>query len=142
MGDIRSTEETLVVSTQIKFAKATATAAIVPVCMIRNSAQPKRKPIEGPYASRRKTYCPPARGHIAATSAQHRAPVIVSTPARAHATSSHPGAPTSRDDSAEVMKIPDPIIDPTTIIVASTRPRPRTSFAAELTFSPFIGGCL
>src|SRR5258705_13633732 len=132
----------LSVSTPEKFAKATATAAIVPVWITKNRAQPKRNPIEGPYASRRKTYCPPARGHIAANSAQHRAPVIVSTPARAHATSSHPGAPTSLDDSAEVIKIPDPIIDPTTIIVASMRPRPRTSFAAEPTFSPFIGGCL
>src|SRR6476661_4726999 len=77
-------------------------------------------------------YCPPARGHIAASSAQQSAPVIVSTPAKAHATSNHPGEPTSRDDSAEVMKMPEPIIDPTTIIVASSRLRPRTSRAAEL----------
>src|SRR6185436_14633520 len=96
--------------------------------MTRSSDQPNRNPIEGPYASRRKTYCPPARGHIAASSAQHSAPVIVSTPASAHAASSHPGEPTSRDDSAEVMKMPDPIIDPTTIVVASSRLRPRTRF--------------
>src|ERR1044071_190339 len=99
--------------------------------MIRNRPQPKRKPIDGPYASLRKPYCPPARGHMAANSAQQSAPVIVSTPASAHATSSHPGEPTSRDDSAEVMKIPDPIIEPTTIIVASSRLRPRTSFAGD-----------
>src|SRR5215211_9318994 len=99
--------------------------------MIRNKPQPKRNPIEGPYASRRKTYWPPARGHIAASSAQQSAPVIVSTPASAHATSSQPGEPTRRDDSAEVMKIPEPIIEPTTIIVASSRLRPRTSFAAD-----------
>jgi hypothetical protein len=65
---------------------------------------------------------------MAASSAQQSAPVMVSTPASAHATSSQPGEPTSRDDSAEVMKIPDPIIEPTTIIVASSRLRPRTSF--------------
>ena len=63
--------------------------------------------------------------------AQQSAPVIVSTPASAHAISSQPGEPTSRDDSAEVMKIPDPIIEPTTIIVASSRLSPRTSFGAD-----------
>src|SRR5215510_1755052 len=95
--------------------------------MIRNRPQPKRNPIDGPYASLRNTYWPPARGHIAANSAQHSAPVIVSTPASAQAISSHPGEPTNRDDSADVIKIPEPIIDPTTIMVASSRLKPRTS---------------
>src|SRR6185436_2138304 len=99
--------------------------------MIRKRPQPNRNPIDGPYASRRNTYCPPARGHIAASSAQQSAPVMVSTPASAQAMSSQPGEPTSRDDSAEVMKIPDPIIEPTTIIVASSRLRPRTSFVGD-----------
>src|SRR6185503_7239443 len=96
--------------------------------MIRNKPQPKRKPIGGPYASRRNTYWPPARGHIAANSAQQRAPVMVSIPASAQATSSQPGDPTRRDDSADVMKIPEPIIEPTTIMVASSRLRPRRRF--------------
>src|SRR6185503_10454402 len=100
--------------------------------MIRNRPQPKRKPIDGPYASLRKTYWPPAFGHIAANSAQQSAPVMVSTPASAQAMSSQPGAPTKRDDSAETMKIPDPIIEPTTIMLASIRPSPRTSFGGEL----------
>src|SRR6185436_17298682 len=99
---------------------------------MRNRPQPKRNPMDGPYASRRNTYCPPARGHIAASSAQQSAPVMVSTPASAHAASNQPGDPTSREDSAEVIKIPEPIIDPTTIIVASSRLKPRTSRAAEL----------
>src|SRR5678815_4905307 len=96
--------------------------------MIRKRPQPNRNPIDGPYASRRNTYCPPARGHIAASSAQQSAPVIVSTPASVQATSSQPGDPTSRDDSAEVIKMPEPIIEPTTIIVASSRLRPRRRF--------------
>src|ERR1041384_5245208 len=96
--------------------------------MIRNKPQPKRNPTEGPYASRRNTYWPPARGHIAASSAQQSAPVIVSTPASAQAAINQPGDPTSRDDSAEVMKMPEPIIEPTTIIVASSRLRPRRRF--------------
>src|SRR5215211_7797747 len=100
--------------------------------MIRNRPQPKRNPIDGPYASRKKTYWPPARGHMAASSAQHSAPVIVSTPASAQAISNQPGEPTSRDDSADTMKIPEPIIEPTTIIVASSRLRPRMSLAAAL----------
>src|SRR5829696_9732706 len=104
--------------------------------MIRNSPQPNRKPIDGPYASRRKTYWPPARGHIAASSAQHNAPVIVRTPASAHAAISQPGEPTKREDSAEVIKMPDPIIEPTTIIVASSRLRPRTSLGGSLLIGP------
>src|ERR1044072_8368297 len=95
--------------------------------MIRNRPQPKRNPIDGPYASLRNTYWPPARGHIAASSAQQSAPVMVSTPGLATAISSQRGEPTSRDDSAETIKIPDPIIDPTTIMVASSRLSSRTS---------------
>src|SRR6266498_2699042 len=63
---------------------------------------------------------------MVASSEQHNAPVIVSKPASAHASSSQPGAPLSRDDSAEVIKIPDPIIEPITIMVASTSPSVRT----------------
>src|SRR5688500_8443462 len=55
---------------------------------------------------------------------------MVRTPASAQAAISQPGEPIKRDDSADVIKIPDPIIDPTTIIVASSRLRPRTSFAS------------
>ena len=63
---------------------------------------------------------------MVASSEQHNAPVIVSKPAIAHARSSQPGAPLSRDDSADVIKIPEPIIDPITIIVASIGPSART----------------
>src|SRR6266487_4285856 len=42
-------------------------------------------------------------------------------PDSAHTTSSRPGAWTSRRISAETMKIPEPIIDPTTSAVASSR---------------------
>src|SRR6059058_5863540 len=80
-----------------------------------------------PYASRKKTLTPPARGIIVASSEQQSAPVIVSKPATAHASSNQPGAPLSRDDSADVIKIPEPIIEPITIIVASIGPSARTS---------------
>jgi hypothetical protein len=86
--------------------------------------------VPGLYASRRNTYGPPARGIIAASSAQHNAPVMVITPASAQATSSQPGEPINLELSAEVMKMPDPIIEPITIIVPSTRVRPRTSLGA------------
>jgi hypothetical protein len=65
---------------------------------------------------------------MAASSAQHNAPDIVMTPANAHATNNQPGEPIRRELSADVMKMPDPIIEPITIIVPSTRVRPRTSF--------------
>jgi hypothetical protein len=56
---------------------------------------------------------------------------MVITPARAHAASNQPGDPTRRDDSADVMKMPEPIIEPTTIMVASSKVRPRTSLVAD-----------
>ena len=79
-------------------ANATATAAMVPVWITSRVDQPKTKPIDGPYASRRKTYCPPARGIIAATSAAHGEPKTVSSPASAQASISQPGAPRSLRD--------------------------------------------
>src|SRR5262252_3039625 len=63
---------------------------------------------------------------MVASSEQQSAPVIVNKPASAQARSSQPGAPLSREDSAEVMKIPEPIIEPITIIVASIGPSART----------------
>ena len=56
-------------STPRNRAKATATAAIVPVWMTANSVQPYRNPAAGERPSRRNTYCPPAFGIIAASSA-------------------------------------------------------------------------
>src|ERR1700691_1636732 len=50
---------------------------------------------------------------------------MVSTPVKSHATNSHPALPIWRDMSAETMKIPEPIITPTTTITESNRPRPR-----------------
>src|SRR5947208_6244218 len=64
---------------------------------------------------------------MVASSEQQSAPVIVNKPAIAHANSNQPGAPLNRDDSAEVMKMPEPTIDPITIMVASIGPRARTS---------------
>ncbi len=56
----------------------------------------------------------------------------VMTPAIPHAARSHPPAPSRRALSAETMKIPEPIIDPTTSAVASNRPMPRSSRPAGL----------
>src|SRR5438876_661238 len=41
------------------------------------------------------------------------------------ATNSQPGEPTCRDISAETRKMPEPIIEPATIVVESSSPRPR-----------------
>jgi hypothetical protein len=68
---------------------------------------------------------------MAAISAAQIDPETVIKPDKAQATSSHPGAPTYRADSADVMKIPEPIIDPTTIIAASIVPSSRKSDPAS-----------
>src|SRR5271165_410028 len=62
------------------------------------------------------------------------APEIVINPAKAQATKSQPGAPTSRADSAEVIKIPEPIIAPMTSIVASSTPISRCKAAVFADF--------
>src|SRR5436309_9733102 len=77
--------------------------------------------MRGPMDSRRKTYWPPARGNIAASSPYASAPSSVMTPVRIHATRRNQGDPTLREISAETMKIPEPIIEPATSIVASVR---------------------
>ncbi len=73
---------------------------------------------------------------MAANSAQQRAPVIVRTPAIAQAANNQPGEPTSAEDFAETMKMPDPIIDPITIMVASSKLSPRTSRGDSLDVLP------
>ena len=95
--------------------------------MTRNSVQPYRNPHSGENASRRYTYCPPARGIIAASSPYESAAASVNAPVTIQAMSSQPGLPTRRAMSAETMKMPEPIMDPTTTIVESNRPRPRVN---------------
>src|SRR5207253_1974586 len=75
--------------------------------------------MSGPMDSRRKTYWPPARGNIAASSPYASAPSTVMTPVRIQASSSQNGDPTVRAMLDDTMKIPEPIIEPATSIVAS-----------------------
>src|SRR3954471_22793350 len=67
------------------------------------------------------------------------APETVISPARAQARRSPPGAPTSRADSADVMKMPEPIIAPMTSMVASSTPRSRCRAPA---FAALGVGCV
>ena len=55
---------------------------------------------------------PAGSGHHGRDLGAQTAPRIVISPDTAHAASSQPGLPTSRADSAEVMKMPEPIIAP------------------------------
>src|SRR5262249_39371612 len=57
---------------------------------------------------------------------------MVRAPVSNQATSSHPAPPTLRAISAETMKIPEPIIDPTTTIVESYNPRPRLNSVSSM----------
>src|SRR2546430_15745457 len=79
---------------------------------------------------------------MVASPEQQRAPVIVCNPATATARSNQPGAPLSRDDSADVIKIPEPIIEPITIMVASIGPSARTKpvLSRSLSTLSFIAG--
>src|SRR5437899_12637962 len=51
---------------------------------------------------------------------------MVSSPVRIQVNSSPPAEPVCREISAATMKMPDPIIEPTTIIVPSNKPMART----------------
>ena len=77
--------------------------------------------MRGPIDSRRKTYCPPARGYIAASSPYASAPSSVMTPESTQASISQNGDGSPRAMLAETMKMPEPIIEPATSIVASVR---------------------
>src|SRR2546423_2473240 len=69
--------------------------------------------------SRRNTYWPPALGYIAASSPYASATKMVTTPDTTQAIRSQKGEFTVREISADTMKIPEPIIEPATSIVAS-----------------------
>src|SRR5216117_2990840 len=96
--------------------------------MTRKSVQPQRNPQSGEKASRRYTYCPPAFGIIAANSPYDSAAVSVSNPVTIQTTSNQPGEPTCRAIIDETMKIPEPIIEPATSMVESSKPSPLTNF--------------
>jgi len=70
---------------------------------------------------------PPARGIMAASSPKARAPTIVRNPVAIQVIRSPAGEPSCRATSAETMKMPEPIMEPITSIVASRRPSPWTS---------------
>jgi hypothetical protein len=80
-------------------------------------------------------YWPPARGIMAANSPYDNAAASVSTPAMIHDSSNQPVLPTSLAISPATMKIPDPIIEPATIMVESKSPRLRFS-SRGWTFGP------
>src|SRR5215831_16930247 len=62
---------------------------------------------------------------MAASSPKLRAAATVKIPVISHTTSNQPGPPTCLEISAETRKIPEPIIDPATIIVESSKPSAR-----------------
>src|ERR1700716_2734384 len=54
----------------------------------------------------------------------------VSRPVTSQTTSNQPGAPTCRAMIEETMKMPEPIIEPATSMVESSKPRPLTNFSS------------
>ena len=74
-----------------------------------------------------KTYSPPARGIIAASSAYVSAPARLRTPAATHATITIHGDSTLHIITRVFKKMPVPMTLPTTIETDAKRPSPRTS---------------
>ena len=74
-----------------------------------------------------KTYSPPARGIIAASSAYVSAPARLKNPAAIHAMMTKPGVSTLHIITRVFRKIPVPMTLPTTIETDAKTPRPRTS---------------
>ena len=70
---------------------------------------------------------PPVRGIIAPSSAKHSAPEKHSRPPITQTSRKSFGDPRTAAMSAGAANIPDPIIPPTMIVVAATRPRSRAS---------------
>src|ERR1700751_3180394 len=64
---------------------------------------------------------------MAASSPYASAPVMVKKPVSSHAASSSAGESTSRAISADTMKMPEPIIEPITMVVALMGPIPLTN---------------
>src|SRR5437763_7394100 len=73
---------------------------------------------------------------MAANSPYDSAAINVSRPVTSQTTSNQPGAPTCLAMIEETMKMPEPIIEPATSIVESSKPSPRTNL-----FSSVAGGC-
>src|SRR6476469_4027473 len=78
---------------------------------------------------------------MAASSPYDNAAATVRTPATTQLSMSQPLLPTSRAISPATIKIPEPIIDPATIMVESNNPSDRLSFcgAAESEVLPETG---
>src|SRR6478672_8058445 len=67
---------------------------------------------------------------MAANSPYESAAMSVSRPVTSQTTSNQPGEPTCRAMIEETMKMPEPIIEPATSMVESSKPSPRTNFSS------------
>jgi hypothetical protein len=94
---------------------------------MKNHDQPKRKAGSAPYASRRYTYSPPARGNMAASSATVSAPHSEITPPRIHTSATPPTLPASVATVLGTRKMPLPMVSPTAAAIALHRPSRRGS---------------
>jgi hypothetical protein len=104
-----------------------AIAAMMPLCMLQNIAQPHRYAIAGEYASLRKTYTPPVRGKAEDSSAVINAPMSVIAPATIQTSSTPPSDGMTREMADGCTKIDAPMMVPTTIAVARPTPIARTN---------------
>src|SRR5688572_4800970 len=102
--------------------KKMALAAIAPAKPAMNDVHPVMNPASGPYASRRYTYSPPARGRSAASSAYAIAPKNASTPPAIHVERNHVGCGTSDATKGGENRMPPPMTLATMMAAASNGP--------------------
>jgi hypothetical protein len=79
-------------------------------------------PASGPYASRRYTYSPPARGRKAASSAYATAPKNASTPPAIHVDRNQRGCGTNEATAGGKNRMPAPMTLATMMAAASNGP--------------------
>jgi len=85
---------------------------------------------------------PPACGNIAASSPYASAAAIVRQPVRIQVKQQPAAEPVCREISAATIKMPEPIIEPTTIIVASYSPIAFTNWCSPLPAAVLVGVAL
>ena len=113
-------------------ANPTASAAMVPLWPTVKIIQPYRNAGNSPYASRRKTYCPPASGYIAAISAKAKQASSEMSPPAIQIPRKYSGLCTAFAIGAAVRKMPEPMMPPTISSTESVSESPRSSVTACL----------
>ncbi len=106
-------------------AKTTESAAIAVGVVTKTYSQPNTKAAASPYASRKNTYTPPARGSSELSSATTRAPQMLIRPKAVQSPMMTRGFGTSPAIVGGFRKMPPPIVMPTMSAIPPASPMTR-----------------